>query len=136
MKLWAVSSAVEQGTHNPLVGGSNPSRPIMTPQEARIVLLEDALRQAQHTVEFLHNCLVNPVDKNRKGFQGYSYGYPDQTIAHLKEWNELVPLVEDSVKPCFHSMIKKDCPSCQEHHRLRLQRFEAKKVLGIKCEYL
>lgn len=102
----------------------------MTVQEARIVVLEDALRQAQNTVEFLHNCLVNPVDPTKKGLQGYSYGYPEHTVQELKEWKALCPRVQDSVRPCYHSMNKKDCPSCQMHHKQRMELFEARKVLG------
>lgn len=111
----------------------------MTEQEARIIVLEDALRQAQNTVEFLHNCLVNPVDETIKtGCKGYSYGYPEHTVQELKEWKALCPRVKDIVgRPCFHSMNKEDCESCQMHHKHRVLLYEAKGVLGIpRGEYL
>src|SRR5579872_667567 len=73
----------------------------------RIFLLEDALIQAQHTVKFLHNCLVDPDNGEMKG--GYSYDHPEQTIRHLEEWAELVPLPP----LCHHSHSKPGCESCR-----------------------
>lgn len=102
----------------------------MNTLEARIVLLEAALRQAQHTVDFLHNCLVNPVDENKKGkggCLGWSYEYPEQTIERLEEWAKLCPLGPT----CFHSMYVPDCEPCQMRLTEARQLHEAKQVLGI-----
>jgi hypothetical protein len=74
----------------------------MTIDEARIVVLEDALRQAQNTVEFLHGCLVAPGS--------YTYAHPGQTLALLEDWASLVPRGE----VCFHSGMEPDCPGCVE----------------------
>ena len=37
LRTRACSSAVEQGTHNPLVGGSNPSGPTTSAYDARVI---------------------------------------------------------------------------------------------------
>jgi hypothetical protein len=73
----------------------------MTKDEARIILLEAALRQAQHTVRFLHECLSG---------DGYIYRYPAQTLARLKTWAELVPPHE----MCAHSGHHPGCVSCEQ----------------------
>ncbi len=84
----------------------------------RITLLEDALEQAQHTVSFLHGCLTDPT---------YSYAYPDQTLRHLKEWAELVPVSEG----CFHSRMRpEDCESCRQHIAKMKRLAEAYDTLG------
>ena len=92
----------------------------MTTYEARIIVLEDALRQAQNTVKFLHGCLTDP--------EGHSYEYPERTADRLKTWAELVPL-----KPsCHHSCIKEDCTACQIHRADRALLMEARYVLDNK----
>jgi hypothetical protein len=103
----------------------------MTEQEARIVVLEDALRQAQYTVEFLHNCLMCPTDNTKKGFQGYSYGYPESTLKHLEEWAAICPTARHEIELCFHSKYYEDCKCCQIRSEQREQLFEARKVLGM-----
>jgi hypothetical protein len=71
----------------------------VTRDEARIVLLEQALEQAQNTVSFLHGCLTDP---------GYKYAYPEQTQRNLDEWAALVPR-----RPyCVHSFTVEGCESC------------------------
>lgn len=71
----------------------------------RIEELEEALHQAQGTVEFLHGCLTDPV--------GYSYDYPEQTIEHLARWAELAPCPP----MCVHSRTTPGCESCEDHVR-------------------
>ncbi len=100
----------------------------MTSDEAKVVLLESALRQAQYTVKFLHNCLINPVDHSKKGFQGYSYEHPEQTLDHLKEWAKLAPPPD---KKCPHSCFCPDCEACQMRLTEARQLHSAKQVLGI-----
>jgi hypothetical protein len=89
----------------------------MTAEQARIVVLEDALEQAQNTVSFMHGCLTDPV---------YTYAYPDQTQHHLAEWAALVP-----VEPyCVHSRHHSDCESCQRHVAKMERLAEARRILG------
>lgn len=90
----------------------------MTYEEARIILLEDALRQAQHTVRFLHDCLI---DAKR-----HKYAYPNQTIQSLDEWYKLLP----SIEGCHHSGYHEDCSSCVIHRKLRKQLQEANNVIS------
>lgn len=104
----------------------------MTDQEARIVILENALREAQNTVEFLHCCLTNPSNgkmngclnhpSNGKMNGGYSYEYPGYTLTCMEYWAKIAPRVPEV---CFHSMNVPDCKSCQEHHRQRLEYIDA-----------
>lgn len=91
----------------------------MTTNEAKIVLLESALRQAQHTVVFLHNCLIDT--------KMYSYEYPEQTIQYLKEWAKLAPIPEEI---CPHSSFNEDCAACKMQLQQMQQFYEAKKVLN------
>lgn len=91
----------------------------MTKDEARIVLLEQALVQAQHTVEFLHSCLTLP--------EHYKYSYPDQTTREMGEWKKLVPPPE----MCVHSGHQDGCKGCDNHRVIVRQRVKAKEVLGI-----
>jgi len=90
--------------------------------EERIFLLEDALMQAQWTVGFLHNCLVNPDNGEMNG--GYSYAYPEQTLRHLEDWAKLVPLPP----LCIHSRPEPGCESCKrgDEHRRRLYEIKRK----------
>lgn len=89
----------------------------MTSEEARIVLLEDALNQAAHTISFLHGCLTDDL---------YQYAYPDQTLRGLSDIRELVP--EHSM--CVHSNTSPGCSSCKD----RVDRFrlldQARRVLN------
>jgi hypothetical protein len=100
----------------------------MNAQEARIVILEEALREAQSLAEFLHNCLTKPDNGEMKG--GYSYGYPEHTLFYLNQWEKLAP----RAAPCPHSMINPDCESCAIHRSDRIKLNEARKVLGLKDE--
>lgn len=94
----------------------------MTKEEARIIILEDALRQAQNTVEFLHGCLT---------CENYSYDYPESTIRRLEKWKKLAPRICDVLnKKCYHSRSEEDCKSCQLHHKQQRQLMEAKMVLS------
>ena len=79
-------------------------------------LLEKELQQAAHTVRFLHDCLTNP--------EHCSYGYPDLTLTHLKEWRDMLP----SEKSCGHSITKFDCPSCQQ----RVTDFKRRKEIEMR----
>lgn len=91
----------------------------MIKEKARIVLLEDALVQAQNTVTFLHECLTDP--------KAYRYVYPDQTRKHLKKWNSLVPIPDS----CFHSGPVKECFLCKQSSMRRRKVAEAKATLQI-----
>lgn len=94
----------------------------MTPDQARTTLLEDALRQAQHLVEFLHGCLAEP--------ERFHYAHPGQTMKHLRDWNELVPLT----LACYHSKFDSDCSSCQLRKERMQLLTEARKVLGVQVQ--
>lgn len=72
----------------------------MTPEQARIVLLEDALIQSHHTIEFLHECLTS---------DGFSYDYPEQTVSRMAAIKALV----DIPKGCHHSKHSFDCDECR-----------------------
>ena len=85
----------------------------MNKLQARIVILEDALIQAQHTVEFLHGCLTD---------DHYRYEYPEQTVRRLREWAILVPAPEG----CAHSVHKSDCESCVAHVAYQARMIEAR----------
>lgn len=78
----------------------------MTNQELedRIFLLEDAVHQAIHTIEFLHGCLTDPI---------FQYAYPEQTLNHLEQLRELAPPPE----LCVHSFHKEGCASCESHQK-------------------
>ncbi|RJQ27064.1 hypothetical protein C4577_01960 [Candidatus Parcubacteria bacterium] len=95
----------------------------MTKEEARIILLEDALRQAQHTVEFLHNCLLYPSDHHMNG--GYNYAYPEQTLKHLEDWNKLAP----KEIFCNHSRYEESCKSCVDRVNEYKRLIEAKEII-------
>ncbi len=84
----------------------------MKKDQARIIILEDALIEAQHLVEFLHGCLTNPH---------YKYSYPDQTIRRLEKWNKLVPLPD----LCVHSITKKGCKACVDRNERKMRLYEA-----------
>lgn len=88
--------------------------------EEKLFLLEDALVQAQHTVQFLHNCLSHPAvkDEGQGGFLGYVYVYPEQTLQHLKEWEKLAPIP----LLCCHSRQMPGCEACKEAHIRRVRR--------------
>ena len=89
----------------------------MTKDQAKIILLENALNEAQNTVEFLHGCLTS---------SNYSYNYPAQTLSNLKNWYELVP----KSKGCVHSFDRLDCPECQDRKGRSKQLTEARKILS------
>lgn len=89
----------------------------MTVEEARIIVLEDALRQAQNTVNFLHGCLTDPQ---------FSYAYPEMTLSNLEHWSKLAPVPPG----CAHGRHHEDCEPCQAHIARSQQLAEAKGVLG------
>lgn len=95
----------------------------MTRQEAEIFLLKDALMQAQHTVSFLHNCLVNPSSVPRDG--GYKYAYPEQTLQRLEKWRKLAP----TRLGCHHSGGEPECPECQERIKHARLLAEARRIM-------
>lgn len=90
----------------------------MNKDEARIVLLEQALRQAISTIEFLDACLLRP--------ERYRYGYPDQTQDQLREFEKLVSVKEEF---CVHSGFVPGCKSCNRRVEDWDKRDEALKVL-------
>lgn len=89
----------------------------MAEEQAEIVLLKDALVQAQHTVGFLHGCLTDPT---------YSYAYPEQTERRLAQWHELAPMPEHV---CVHSNYHESCASCVEREVHRAEVGQAHQVL-------
>ncbi len=92
----------------------------MTPQEARIILLEDALRQSHHTISFLYGCLESP--------DTHKHAHPDQTRDRLKAIEELTPMERES---CYHSFDKPGCVACEERKVWRRRHHEARQVLGL-----
>ena len=95
----------------------------MSPKDARIAVLEDALAQAYWTVEFLHDCLVHPTATHNH--PACSYEYPEQTINSLKEWAKLVKIP----KLCHHSYFASSCDACQERANTIRRLAEARKLL-------
>ena len=89
----------------------------MTKEEARIVLLEQAVMQAQNTIEFLVGCITEP------GM--YRYGYPKQTEQFLEELGKLVP----RPKMCPHSGFKEGCEGCENTKKWHSDRRKALEVL-------
>lgn len=91
----------------------------MTRQEARMILLEDALEHAVGQVEFLHGCLTDP--------EGYNYLYPWMSDNIIKEARKLV---SSAHAPCVHSRITKGCESCidgqirRTRHQLALESYD------------
>lgn len=123
----------------------------MTPEQARIIILENALVQAIHTIEFLHGCLMQPsyeevvrvavaakqvadaLSIQRHGGPtttcvGHGYGHPDQTERVLAELHTLVtmPLI------CHHSYFApargQPCEACEQAKAHRELLDEAKRV--------
>ena len=91
----------------------------MTTDEARLILMEDALVQSYHTISFLHGCLTSP---------GFSYDYPEQTLQRLKRITDLVGIP----KTCFHSRKHDECESCRESVERRSKVSQAQSVLAGK----
>ena len=113
----------------------------MTPEEAKIILLENALIEAHHTISFLHGCLTQPSEPipakppykaGEHGFRGYSYEYPEQT---LRELDRIAALVEIPVG-CHHSYYAPDrgiaCNNCVDSRDRHRKLVEAKGVLSIE----
>jgi 7-cyano-7-deazaguanine synthase in queuosine biosynthesis len=119
----------------------------MTPEQAKIIILENALIRAIQTVEFLHGCLTEPscdevsrvvaaainVAKSKteqSGYSGHSYAYPNTTELYLAKWKQLVHVP----KGCHHSYYAPDrnepCEACDEAMARHNQIKEAKAVLG------
>lgn len=73
----------------------------MTEDQARVILLENALHGAASTIGFLHGCLTNPV---------FKYTYPDHTETTLSEIEDLVGQREY----CVHSFFSEGCSSCED----------------------
>jgi hypothetical protein len=113
----------------------------MTKHEARIVVLEDALIQAQHTVQFLHDCLTKTAGQGKSYEQpdiqeafpnlgacgGWQYAYPEHTLRRLEEWQKLVPVPAEK---CFHSHKQEGCNACDESWQQRARLHEATRILG------
>lgn len=89
----------------------------MTKEEAKIILLEQELVQAYHTINFMHGCLINPT--------GYKYSYPNQTTKELNEIKKLVNIP----RGCPHSLTSPTCESCQERNKRHQERTDALKLL-------
>jgi len=84
---------------------------------AREILLSQALEQAQHTVEFIHGCLVEP--------EHYKFAYPEHTARQLEKWARLAPKREG----CHHSFWHEGCSECDAHREAFRLREWAKEVL-------
>jgi hypothetical protein len=92
----------------------------MTPDQARIVLLEDALRQAQSTVQFLHGCLTSTAL--------HVYRYPEHTQRDLDKWAALA-----SKRPlCVHSGPQPGCVACEDRLQRHIEIGEARRILGLE----
>jgi hypothetical protein len=90
----------------------------MTRKEAKIVLLEEALRNAQDLVEFLHRCLTRP--------NNHTYAFPERTEERLRQWNELAP-----IEPrCHHSGIVENCERCKIHWKRYIELKQAREILS------
>lgn len=109
----------------------------MSPEQAKIVLLEDVLIQSYHTISFMHNCLTDfetiPCLNSASGITpdstangAYVYTYPEQTIEQLTKIKNLVKIPEG----CLHSRRKADCPSCVDADRQAALLYEAKTLLA------
>ena len=97
-----------------VLAAADEAVPICAADEAqmladRVADLEEALHQAQWTVQFMHGCLTE---------ESYQYAYPDQTEAKLDEWHRLAPAPE----LCVHSHHEPGCAACDE----RVRRMDAK----------
>jgi hypothetical protein len=95
----------------------------MTPIEARVVILENAVIQACNKVQFLHNCLTQP--------ESCIYSYPEQTMERLADWKKLIQMP----KTCHHSYYAprrgEPCEACEES-KVYLQRLVAAKEVAAK----
>ena len=98
----------------------------MTEEQARIVLLEQAVEQAQSTIEFLHGCLTHPSSEHASG--GYRYAYPEQTERQLRRLEALAP----RGPMCVHSFERPGCEACESRVRRAMRRGEALEVLGLE----
>lgn len=118
----------------------------MNTDEARIIILEDALVQAIRTVEFLHGCLTEPsleelgriqavairhyvtkqLDVDTGGCSGYECAYPKQNLDHLANWHKLVemPLT------CHHSSHFEECEACRALDTHRAKMANARAILA------
>lgn len=96
----------------------------MTAEEAKIVLLEDGLIQAQSIIEFLHNCVVNSTDKGGV----YSYIYPERTQDFLDYWGKIV---KDDRSTCHHSGHDATCEACKKRVEYVKRLTKAKNILNI-----
>ena len=89
----------------------------MTKEEARIVVLEDALGEAYHKIQFMHGCLTDP--------NNYRYAYPQMTENQLHEIEWLI----DPPFTCPHSVFSPDCYACKDREKRRQLLTEALTVL-------
>ena len=92
----------------------------MTKEKAKIILLEQSLDDAIHTIEFLEKCILLP--------DNYVYTFPEQTQMKLKEYRTLVNYKEI----CFHSIDNVNCKGCQNRKKEFIKRQEALKILTEK----
>ncbi len=95
----------------------------MTHDEARIILLEDALIQAYHTMGFLYCCLE----------EGCKHAYPEQTLDRLKHIEGLVTIPGDELI-CPHSFPSPGCKGCEDAKRRMDRHYEARKILGLSFD--
>ena len=78
----------------------------MVAEVTREDVLETMLDQAVSTIEFLHDCLVNPPQEGKNG--GFVYAYPDHTLRDLENFRAVLPERDW----CMHSRVKEGCDSC------------------------
>jgi hypothetical protein len=92
----------------------------MTTEEARIIVLEDALIRAHSITEFLHNCLTNK--------ETYIYQYPEHILKYIEYLESLITIPN----LCYHSYYAPDrgqeCKPCEENRERRIKLKEAKDV--------
>lgn len=85
----------------------------MSAAYSREDVLETMLDQAIGTIEFLHGCLTDPHVDGVPG--GFTYGYPEQTLARLVEFRTILP----ESRVCFHSKSVEGCEGCAQGERHR-----------------
>ncbi len=89
----------------------------MTPDQARIVILEDALIRSYHQLSFLHNCLTD---------EKFVYDYPEQLFRQLRAISDIIEIPPS----CVHSSFERSCESCQESRVAYERLMRAKKELN------
>ena len=90
----------------------------MTHEDARLIILEDALIHSYRIIGFLHNCLTE---------ENFSYEYPENTLKYIEYLESLIVIPN----LCHHSYYAPDrgeeCKPCEEREKHRSELKEAKR---------